>query len=117
MPKNDYWKLSAFEGARLIRNGSISAEDLISSCIERVNQTNNKINAIVDDLSAPALEKAYELDTLSKKGKFKGPLHGVPITIKENIDQKGYATPNGLEALKDLIAPGNAPVVDNLEQA
>ena len=116
MPKNDYWKLSAYESAKLIKDGSISAEDLVSSCIERVNQTNNKINAIVDNLSEPALEKAYELDKLTKKGKFKGPLHGVPITIKENIDQKGYATPNGLEALKDLIAPGNAPVVDNLEQ-
>ena len=116
MPKNDYWKLSAYESAKLIKDGSISAEDLVSSCIERVNQTNNKINAIVDNLSEPALEKAHELDKLTKKGKFKGPLHGVPITIKENIDQKGYATPNGLEALKDLIAPGNAPVVDNLEQ-
>ena len=116
MPKNDYWKLSAYESAKLIKDGSISAEDLVSSCIERVNQTNNKINAIVDNLSEPALEKANELDKLAKKGKFKGPLHGVPITIKENIDQKGYATPNGLEALKDLIAPGNAPVVDNLEK-
>ena len=116
MPKNDYWKLSAVESAKFIKDGSISAEDLVSSCIERVNQTNNKINAIVDNLSEPALEKAYELDKLTKKGKFKGPLHGVPITIKENIDQKGYATPNGLEALKGLIAPGNAPVVDNLEQ-
>ena len=116
MPKNDYWKLSAYESAKLIKDGSILAEDLISSCIERVNQTNNKINAIVDDLSASALEKAHELDKLTKKGKFKGPLHGVPITIKENIDQKGYATPNGLESLKNLIAPGNAPVVDNLEK-
>ena len=101
MPKNDYWKLSAHESAKLIKNGSISAEDLVSSCIERVSQTNNKINAIVDDLSEAALEKALELDKLSKKGKFKGPLHGVPITIKENIDQEGYATPNGLEGLKD----------------
>ena len=116
MPKNDYWKLSAFESAKLIRNGSISSKDLVSSCIERVNQTNAKINAIVDDLSEPALEKAHEFDKLSKKGSFKGPLHGVPITVKENIDQKGYSTPNGLEALKDVIAPGNAPVVDNLEK-
>ena len=108
MPKNDYWKLSAFESAKLIRNGSISAEDLVSSCIERVNQTNKKINAIVDDLSEAALEKAYESDKLSKKNEFKGTLHGVPITVKENIDQKGYATPNGLEALKGVIAPGNA---------
>ena len=116
MPKNDYWKLSAYESAKQIKDGSISAEDLVSSCIERVNQTNSKINAIVNDLSASALEKANELDKLTKKGQFKGPLHGVPITIKENIDQKGYATPNGLEALKNLIAPGNAPVVDNLEK-
>ena len=46
MPKNDYWKLSAYESAKLIKDGSILAEDLVSSCIERVNQTNNKINAI-----------------------------------------------------------------------
>ena len=59
MPKNDYWKLSAYESAKLIKDGSISAEDLVSSCIERVNQTNNKINAIVDNLSEPALEKAH----------------------------------------------------------
>ena len=90
MQKNDYWKLSAYESAKLIKDGSILAEDLVSSCIERVNQTNNKINAIVDDLGASALEKAHELDKLTKKGKFKGPLHGVPITIKENIDQEMY---------------------------
>ena len=87
MPKNDYWKLSAYESTKLIKDGSILAEDLVSSCIERVNQTNNKINAIVDDLSESALEKAHELDKLTKKGKFKGPLHGVPITIKENISK------------------------------
>ena len=62
MPNNDYWKLSAYESAKLIKDGSISAEDLVSSCIARVNQTNNKINAIVDNLSEPALEKAHELD-------------------------------------------------------
>ena len=66
MPKNDYWKLSAYESAKLIKDGSILAEDLVSSCIERVNQTNNKINAIVDDLSESALEKAHELDKLTK---------------------------------------------------
>ena len=69
MPKNDYWKLSALESAKLIRNGSISAEDLVSSCIQRVNQTNSKINAIVDDLSEAALEKAYEADiTMRTRG-------------------------------------------------
>ena len=86
MPKNDYWKLSAHESARLIRDGSISAEDLVASCIERTKETNDKINAIVDDLSVPAMERAHELDKDAKKGAFKGPLHGVPITIKENMN-------------------------------
>src|SRR4029450_12815543 len=46
-----------------------------------------------------------------------GPLHGVPVTIKENVDQKGCATPNGVVAFKDVIAPDDAPVVRNLRRA
>ena len=46
-----------------------------------------------------------------------GPLHGVPITIKINVDQKGWATTNGLTALKDLIAHSDAPIVKNLQNA
>ena len=46
-----------------------------------------------------------------------GPLHGVPITIKINVDQKGYATSNGVSALKDWIAPDDAPIVTNLQNA
>ena len=88
MPNNDYWKLSAYESAKLIKDGSILAEDLVSSCIERVNQTNNKINAIVDDLSASALEKANELDKLTKKGKFKGPLHGCLLYTSDAADEE-----------------------------
>ena len=83
MPKNDYWKLSAYESAKLIKDGSILAEDLVSSCIERVNQTNNKINAIVDDLSASALEKAHALDKLTKKGSSKGYYMGFQLQSKK----------------------------------
>jgi Asp-tRNA(Asn)/Glu-tRNA(Gln) amidotransferase A subunit family amidase len=48
MPKNDYWKLSANESAKLIRNGSISAEDLVSSCVERTKATNKKIGLLIN---------------------------------------------------------------------
>src|SRR6185503_489817 len=46
-----------------------------------------------------------------------GPLHGVPVTIKENVDQEGCATPNGVVAFKGVIAPADAPVVRNLRKA
>ena len=71
MPKNDYWKLSAFKSAKLIRDGSISAEDLVSSCLERVNQTNNKINAKVDDLSDSAQKKHMNMTSYRKEVRSK----------------------------------------------
>ena len=46
-----------------------------------------------------------------------GPLGGVPVTIKVNVDQAGYATTNGVAAFKDIIAPGDAPVAANLKRA
>jgi amidase len=117
MGKNELWKLSASKIASLIKNREISAVEAVSSSIERVQSKNEKINAIVDNLSKEALVEAEQLDALALKGEMKGPLHGVPITVKENIDQKGYTTPNGVVALKDLVAPGNSPVVDNLKDA
>lgn len=114
---DNLWKFGAFKTAELIRKKEITSEEAVSSSIERIKSKNPKLNAVVDDLSEEAIKEAKSMDEIANKGEIKGPLHGVPITIKENIDQKGYATPNGLVALKDLIAPGNAPVVDNLKKA
>ena len=114
---DNLWKFGAFKTAELIRKKEITSEEAVSSSIERIKSKNPKLNAVVDDLSEEAIKEAKSMDEISNKGEIRGPLHGVPITIKENIDQKGYATPNGLVALKDLIAPGNAPVVDNLKKA
>ncbi len=117
MSNEPLWKLGAFKTASLIKKREISAVEAVSSSIERVKSKNQKLNAVVDDLSEEALNEAKQLDEIAQKGELKGPLHGVPITIKENIDQEGHTTPNGLVALKNLIAPGNAPVVDNLKNA
>ena len=77
-------------------------------------QANPALNAVVEDLSAEALSRARDLDTaVAKGGAPAGPLHGVPVTIKINVDQKGHATSNGVVALKDVIAPDDAPVVRN----
>ena len=77
---------------------------------------NGAINAVVDDLSDAALEEAEALDAEGAPGS-RGPLHGVPITIKENVDQAGLATPNGVTAFKGIIAPDDSPVVRNLKNA
>lgn len=117
MPLHDLWRLSAAETAAATTSGDISAEAAVQSAIDRMNAVNPVLNAVVEDLGAEALERARALDAARSAGKALGPLHGVPVTIKVNVDQKGHATTNGLSALKDLIAPDDAPVVTNLQNA
>lgn len=108
------WQRSAADLAALIRSGEVSALEAVRAAVERMHAVNPALNAVVTDLSASALERAAALD--AAKGP-KGPLHGVPITIKINIDQKGEASSNGVVAFKDLIAPDDAPLVKNLLDA
>lgn len=80
-----------------------------------MDAVNPALNAVVEDLRDEALARAEVLDSTPEAAR--GPLHGVPVTIKINVDQTGHATSNGIPALKDLIAPDDAPVVQNLERA
>ncbi len=117
MTQSKIWQLSATELTTLTRNGDLSAEDAVASSISRMNAVNPDLNAVVEDLSQQALQRARALDQARAAGAPTGPLHGVPITIKINVDQKGHATTNGVVALKDVIAPDDAPVVSNLQNA
>ncbi len=105
MTQSKIWQLSATELTTLTRNGDLSAEDAVASSISRMNAVNPDLNAVVEDLSQQALKRARALDQARAAGAPTGPLHGVPITIKINVDQKGHATTNGVVALKDVIAP------------
>ncbi len=117
MTSSDIWRLNATDLTALTRNGDISAEDAVKSSLDRMQQVNPDLNAVVEDLSGEALTRARNLDKTVANGAEPGPLHGVPVTIKINVDQKGHATSNGVVALKDVIAPADAPVVRNLQNA
>lgn len=79
-----------------------------------MEEVNPALNAVVESLADEARAEAAALDASDAP---KGPLHGVPVTIKINVDQKGHATSNGVPAFKDLIATDDAPVVRNLKAA
>ncbi len=117
MTQGDIWRFDATELAALTQAGELSAEEVISDALERMHQVNPSLNAVVDDLGTEALERASALDKARRNGASVGPLHGVPVTIKVNVDQKNHATTNGVVALKDVIAPDDAPVVLNLHNA
>ncbi|MVA99624.1 amidase [Nitratireductor sp. CAU 1489] len=118
MSERALWQLSACELAEEIAAKRVSAEEAVTANVERMRARNGAINAVVDDLGDAAIDEARQLDArMAATGAPVGPLHGVPVTIKENVDQKGRATPNGVAAFKDIIAPDDAPVVKNLKKA
>ena len=92
-------------------------EEAVKAHIERMNAVNPRLNAVVVDLSDEAIKAARAADRARAKGGEVGPLHGVPITIKENVDYQGRPNPNGVPALMNLVAPSDSPVVRNLKKA
>ena len=111
------WQLSACEMREGLRARRFLATEIIESVAGRISTRNGHVNAIVDDYTDQALREAEAADAASANGHAIGPLHGIPVTIKTNIDVSGTPTPNGLPIFKDLIAPDDAPVVRNLRQA
>ena len=111
------WQLSATDQAAGISGGSFTATAVVESVLERVAQRNSELNAIVDPLGEQALVAAERADAAVARGEQLGPLHGVPVTIKVNVDTKGRPTTNGMEVFKDVIAPDNSPIVQNLLNA
>jgi amidase len=114
---NDIWRLSATELASQIRSRKISAREAASAAIDRLNAVNPAINAVIAHRPEETLAQADAVDAAIAKGADPGTLAGVPVTIKVNVDQAGFATTNGLTLQRDLVAQTNSPVVDNLRKA
>jgi len=116
-PAGALWQWSACDLAAAIARGDVSAAEAVGAAVQRMRALNPKLNAVVDDLGDAALQEAAAHDKRFAAKAPLGPLHGVPVTIKENVDQAGRATPNGVTAFKDIIAPADAPLVNNLRAA
>lgn len=117
MTVSELWKASACDLKLLIAKGEISARDAVGANVARMNERNDAMNAIVNDLSETAMQEAARLDeTFATSGPV-GPLHGIPVTIKENIDQAGLASPNGVPDFRNMIATDDSPFVTNLKAA
>ncbi|MFZ2154775.1 MAG: amidase family protein [Bradyrhizobium sp.] len=113
----DLWRLSAADVAALVKSKKISAKEAASAALARLEAVNPKINAVVDHRPAEVLAQAAAVDAAIARNEDPGPLAGVPVTVKVNIDQEGFATTNGLKLQRDAIAKTNSPVVDNLRKA
>lgn len=111
-----HWK-SATEIAALIRARKTTAVDVLEHFLARVDRFNPKLNAIIWEDRARARARAKAADAALDKGEIWGPLHGVPMTIKESYDVIGSPTTWGDPELKDNIAAESALSVQRLERA
>ena len=113
----DIWRLSAAELARLIKSRKISAKEAADAGLARLDAVNPRINAVVDHRPDDVLAQANAVDQAIARGEELGALAGVPVTVKVNIDQQGFANTNGVTLQRDLVARTNSPVIDNLRKA
>lgn len=111
------WRLPATELAALIRSREVSAREVAQDALARLDEVNPRLNAIVAHSPEQVLAAANAIDATVARGEDAGVLAGVPVTVKVNTDQAGFATTNGLRLQKDLIAKTDSPIVSNFRKA
>ena len=111
--EQELWSQSATELAEMIRKRDVSSVEVVESHLRRIESVNPSVNAITVVLAESALEAAKKAD----ENPGTGPLHGVPFTVKENIDCVGSATTQGIAAMAEAMPPRDAPVVERMKAA
>src|SRR6266542_3713864 len=102
--------------AELIRDQKVSPVEVFQACLNRIEEINPKLNAIVT-IAPDALEKAKEAEAAVTRGAALGPLHGVPVTIKDTIETAGLRTTSGSAMRAGFIPERDAPAVARLKAA
>ncbi len=108
-------RLSLTEASQLIRSKRISPVDLTQACLSRIEQLNPKLNAFITVTADSALAQAREAEADIQRGRWRGPLHGIPIALKDLVDTAGVRTTAASGLFKDRIPTQDAEVVRRLK--
>jgi len=114
---SEIWQLSATELAQRIARRRLSSAEVVDAHLARIDAVNPHLNAVVRILADEARAGAALADRRLAAGETVGPLHGVPFTVKENIDMAGLPTTWGVPALAQAVVPADAPVVERMRAA
>src|SRR2546430_12740533 len=114
---SEIWQLPATELAQRIARRQLSSAEVVDAHLARIDAVNPALNAVVRVLADEARAAAALADKRLADGETVGPLHGVPFTVKENIDMAGLPTTWGVPALATAVVPADAPVLQSLRAA
>jgi aspartyl-tRNA(Asn)/glutamyl-tRNA(Gln) amidotransferase subunit A len=109
--------LTLAEASAKIHAGAVTPTQLTMACLDRIAIYAPKLDCFITVMRDKALTQARTLDAEQKAGKFRGPLHGIPIALKDNIDTAGTLTTAGSGVFQDRIPTEDAPVVTRLMAA
>ncbi len=109
--------LSLTEAAARIRSKQVTSRQLTQACLDRITAYNGKVNAYITVLHEQALAQADGLDKEAAAGHFRGPLHGIPIALKDNIDTAEVRTTAGSQVFDDRVPTEDADIVRRLKLA
>jgi amidase len=115
--RDELCDLSAIELAARIRRKDVSARDVMSAHLARIERVNPKVNAIVTLVADRALAEAARADDLSAKGTTPGPLHGLPVAHKDLVDTAGIRTTRGSRFYRDTVPARDALIVTRMRAA
>lgn len=114
---SEVWKWSAEQTARHVATGFVSAREVAEATLSRISAVEPGLNALSEVTEDIALKAADAVDAARASGAALGPLAGVPITTKNNVDQTGTLNTGGIAATKDNRCDQDSPVVTGLKQA
>jgi aspartyl-tRNA(Asn)/glutamyl-tRNA(Gln) amidotransferase subunit A len=116
-PAGDLTGLQLREASRAVRSRSLSPVDLTRACLERIERLEPRLDAFITVTPERALAEARRAEQEVASGRWRGPLHGIPIALKDNIDTAGIRTTAGSAVFADRVPTTDADVVRRLKAA
>jgi aspartyl-tRNA(Asn)/glutamyl-tRNA(Gln) amidotransferase subunit A len=113
----DVATLTLKQASELLRRKTASPVDLTRACLERIDTYNSSLNAFITVTKDQAMEAARAMEGEQMRREWRGPLHGIPIALKDNIDTAGIRTTAASELFKDRVPSADAEVVRRLNNA
>jgi amidase len=117
MPSDDVLTWTAGRLAGAVRNREIASRELLSLALDRIDRINPKLNAVVTLAAERAGAQAAAADEATAHGEATGPLHGLPITVKDALEVAGLRSTGGAIELTDHVPAADAPAVARLRAA
>jgi len=109
--------LSLKEASELLRRKAASPVELTQECLKRISTYNASLNAFITVTADQAMESARAMEAEQRRGRWRGPLHGIPLALKDNIDTAGVRTTAASELFKERVPSADAEVVRRLKAA